>query len=686
MREPSLAARARSIGLHTQWHDAQGRAHRVTGDRLRALLRSLDTEAPLFAHGQVPRLAPLVTGDSGRGVVLPGLPENTPAAFEIVLESGEHVTGTARRDRAGLLRLPPISDVGYHRLDIAGQQATLAIAPRTCTTLDARLSDDKRSSWGLAAQVYALRQRNDGGIGTLSGAGALAEAAAAAGADALAISPVHAMFAANPGQFSPYSPSSRLFLNVLLADPGIVFNRATIAASMRRHHLPEGAVRALEGTPTIDWPAAATCRLQILQALYTDHIAGRDHAVLDSFIASGGEPLLNHAIFEALHAREFHRGPRGGAWTTWPAALRTPGTPEVARFAKNAARDVRYHLFLQWLARLSLNHAQQRARKAGMAIGLIVDLAVGSDPGGSQAWSAQDDFLIGLSIGAPPDALSPPGQDWALTTFSPGGLRRNGFRAFIDTLRASLASGGGIRIDHVMGMERLWVIPRGHPSSEGAYLSYPVEDMMRLVALESARHDAIVIGEDLGTVSPTFRTESARRAIMGMSVLPFERTDDGHFKNAASWPKTSVAMSGTHDLPTLRGWWLGRDLVWRDRLNQFAPGMDLAAAQAERAQTRHDLWRAMAQTAAARGDAPDITPRGADLFAESALRFVTLSPSRLALFPFEDLLGLEDQPNLPGTTAVHPNWQQRYPTGRRLIPDRADVRRRLDAMRTGRTS
>ncbi|WP_034961532.1 4-alpha-glucanotransferase, partial [Komagataeibacter kakiaceti] len=228
-------------------------------------------------------------------------------------------------------------------------------------------------------------------------------------------------------------------------------------------------------------------------------------------------------------------------------------------------------------------------------------------------WARQQEFLVGASIGAPPDALSPLGQDWGLTTFSPAGLRATGYRAFIETLRAGFAHGGGLRIDHVMALERLWVIPQGGSSAEGAYLSFPVRDLMPLVALEAERAHGVVIGEDLGTVTPAFRRAAQRHGIMGMNVLFFERAPGGAFRPPATWSLNAAAFTTTHDLPTVAGWWQGVDIDWREKLGQVVPGTDAASLCDGREKDRTALWSALNAASGVKtpSEKPPPTPAGA---------------------------------------------------------------------------
>lgn len=596
MNEDTILERARAAGIAVDWVDALGRPQRVRTEALRRLVESLD------GAEEAKGLPPLITAQVRKPIVLPGV--GGDAHGELVLEDGGVKTVQARH---GVL--PAIRRPGYHRLRYADREITLAVAPSRCVTLQ-DIGGTQRM-WGVAAQIYGLRRTGDGGIGDAGAVRDLARAAARHGADAIALSPVHSLFASDPSRYGPYSPSSRLFLNPLYADPSATFDAATIAAE-----------DSFDLSALIDWAPAGAAKFARLRRLF-DEFAEIDMPLtqeFERFIRDGGESLAQHARFEAQHGGE-------------------GGGPE------------RYHLFLQWITARSFAAAQQAAKTAGMRIGLISDLAIGMDRAGSHAWARQSDLLMGLSIGAPPDVFNTRGQDWGLTGFSPRALVAGGFEPFLATLRAALAYAGGVRIDHIMGLMRLWLIPRGQPASDGAYLAYPLEDLLRLLALESHRHRAVVIGEDLGTLPPGFRSRLRRAGIAGMDVMWFERTRL-NFNKPSRWRSDAVSMTTTHDLPTVAGWWGGQDIQTRRAL-----GLGTAGEEAERDQDRARLWRAFTGAGVAEGDAPAKDQPAAAV--DAALGYVAQAPSALMLAPLEDLLGLAEQPNLPGTIDEHPNWRRR---------------------------
>lgn len=288
--------------------------------------------------------------------------------------------------------------------------------------------------------------------------------------------------------------------------------------------------------------------------------------------------------------------------------------------------------------------------------------------------------MIGLAIGAPPDLLNQQGQNWGIAAFSPIGLRRNGYAAFLEMLRAALRHAGGVRIDHVMGLQRLWVVPDGADAKDGAYLTFPIDDMLRLVALESHRHRAVVFGEDLGTVPEGFQERLIGNGLFGMRVLWFEREDD-RLRPPSEWSPQAVAMTSTHDLPTVAGWWAGRDLEWREKMGWVT---DRDGDLRTREHDRELLWNAMRQSGAAQGERPP--PHDTGPVVDAALRHIARAACRFVLLPLEDVLAREEQPNLPGTLDEHPNWRRRLPGAAATLLDTPDTKARLAGFRTARNA
>ncbi|EHM02864.1 4-alpha-glucanotransferase [Acetobacteraceae bacterium AT-5844] len=652
MSDEALLQLARVSGLMAEWKDAAGRPMTVAPDALRALLGALglpaDSDAQIAEslaaqrHALHATLPPLVTTEAGRELRL----DIPPGRYRVEAEDGTAAEGIATpASRGARITAPTLP--GYYVVEGGARQLILAVAPPHAHRIIDACPEGR--AWGLSAQLYSLRRASNQGVGDYAALETLATSAAALGADAIAISPVHAQFSADPSRFSPYAPSSRARLDVRHAEPGDVMGQPYELPEPVAHRLAE-----LEALPLIDWPAVTEVRLAVLRDLF-DAFPNAPQSSRDAFAAfraEGGAPLQRHALFEALHAAQFQADPLRWHWRDWPAELRDPESPGVAAFAAQHAREVEFHAFLQWLAERGLASAQRAAKASGMRIGLIADLAIGVDDGGSDAWGRQADMLQRVEIGAPPDLFNARGQGWGITSFSPHGLQASGFAGFREMLTAALRHAGGVRLDHVLGLRRLWLVPHGASPKDGAYLRYPLEDLLRLVALESWRHKGIVIGEDLGTVPAGFRPRLEKAGLAGMRVLWFERSGE-RFTAPAYWTEGAVAMTSTHDLPTVAGWWTGHDLTWRRKLG-LHPVESATARQAE----RNALWEAFKASGTAQGRVPSRASGTAA--AQAAAAHIGRAACHLSLLPLEDAVAAIEQPNLPGTTHEHPNWRRRF--------------------------
>ncbi|MBB5214795.1 4-alpha-glucanotransferase [Parapusillimonas granuli] len=676
---------ARAAGLLAEWRDAFGAPRSVAPEVLAGMLARMGfpcgtvqdlrdsvhrLESKATAGGR-----PLRVVDAGQAIELRDV---ASLKYKVELESGETLFGTAGAGAPGSAIIPAIRRPGYHRLLIGGQAFALAVCPARCPAVRDLVPGGGARPWGLTAQLYSLA-----GEGAYAQLARLAGHAAAQGASALAISPAHAMFSADPSRFSPYSPSSRLFLNVAHIEPSSVLGPDAAASAIGSPPAEAERPDAASGSRHLHWDRIVPARLRVLRRLFdafrTQGAEGAKREFAE-FCRQGGQALRRHAGYEALHAHFSAALGPGCGWRDWPAEFHDPDGPAPRDFAQRHALELDFHMFLQWQAFRSLAGAQRAAKQAGMGIGLIADLAIGVDGRGSQVWSRQSEMLVGASVGAPPDLYQQAGQNWGLSTFSPWSLADNGYAGFLETLRAAFAHAGGLRIDHILGYGRMWLIEEGGDPVDGVYLRYPLDDMLRLLTLEAWRAGAVVIGENLGTVPEDFNDRLARRGIMGTSVLWFERRDHARggaqdFAAAEQWPDWTMATSTTHDLPTVAGWWKGRDLYWRRRLAPPPSGAtadphDAAAdpygAAADqhhatagpgesgvRAQERALLWRRAAPSAAA---PPPAEPPLADILA-----FVARSPSPLFMLPLEDLLGVEEQPNIPGSRSglepgCYPSW------------------------------
>lgn len=694
MNDHHLRELARLCGIAPRWSTHLGEDRAVAQHDLSRMLNAFgfpcanerelaDSRAQALRRKASRLRQPLIVMNAGQRLIIPADGIQARIA-RVAMEDGAIVDMRLDEYADGFVLGAPLEKTGYHRLLIDECETLVAVAPQRCFTLD-DIAPGARM-WGLTAQIHALRTAGDGGSGGFGAIGAFAESAGRYGADALALSPSHALFAADPQHYSPYSPSTRFFLNIAHIDLAATFSQDRIASAINSADIAHEMAQ-LEALELVDWAGTNKIRRKLHAALFEGfgvHSAHDDHIVADyqRFRDSSGSMLVDHARFEALHAHYYNKDFTRWDWRTWDEGHRDPRSVAVEAFARDHQREVDFHIFLQWLAMRSQAAAQQRAKAGGMRIGLIGDLAVGVNSGGSHSWSRPDDLLDGLSVGAPPDPLAPQGQSWGLTAFSPRGLVDSGFAPFIATLRAMMAHAGGVRIDHAMGLARLWLSPAGEDASHGAYVAYPFEDMLRLVALESQRHRAIVIGEDLGTVPEGFRERLECAGVYGMRVLQFERDHEG-FRKPQHYTRGAIAMSSTHDTPTIAGWWRGRDLDMREELGLFAPGQTRDDENNARAHDRNLMRQALADAGAC--DPSNLADDDPDAIADGATSFIAHAQCALALAPLEDALAEIEQPNLPGTTDQHPNWRRRHRPHADMLLEAAQVRARLSAMARARS-
>jgi 4-alpha-glucanotransferase len=555
------------------------------------------------ADGEPPRDAgPLV---HRRGQPAPDLGE----AAELVLEDGT----VLRLERA----LPPDLPLGYHEIRPrdGGPPRRLIVAPGRC-----HLPDGFRV-WGWAAQLYALRSRGSWGIGDLADLRQLAEwSRAALGAEAILLNPLHAVLPLLPQEASPYFPSSRRYRNPLYLRVEEVPGAADLGVELSRL-AAQG--RALDNERRIDRDAVFRLKMSALESVWARADPG--DAALARYRAREGQGLEEFATFCALAERH------GSGWGRWPAEHRHPASPAVARFAAQHARRIAFHAWLQW-------QLDEQLARAGQALRLVTDLAIGFDGQGADAWAWQDVLAQGVTVGAPPDEFALEGQDWGLPPFIPHRLRAGGYQPFVETVRAGFRHAGGMRIDHVMGLFRLFWVPAGVTARGGAYVRYPTDDLLAILALESERARAPVVGEDLGTVAPGVRERLAAEGILSTRVLLFEPMP-------SAYPTLSLAAITTHDLPTVRGLWTGSDLREQQQIG-LAPNV--------------------AGTASLRARLGELTRLGPEATAEATTlvlhRRLSEAPSAVIVATLDDALGVAERPNLPGTTSTQrANWALALP-------------------------
>jgi (1->4)-alpha-D-glucan 1-alpha-D-glucosylmutase len=597
--------------------------------------------------------------------------------------------GESRTDLDGVKRelrwlALPTLPVGYHRISVRNQgnehpsnqhpgdehtcTAHLIVAPPRCHEFaqESTGGDSPKKLWGFSVQLYALRSSSSSGIGDIGDLIHALEATHTLGADLVGINPLHALFAHAPEDASPYSPSSRVFINPLYIDLTAVPGYADLTQQERDASLPSPA-----NTPEfVDYTAAAQCKLSSLELLFARlEQAGTDAPEQQAFArwqAEQGRSLQSFATFEMLRELDASDASLGhGSWRRWPATWQDPHSDAVAQLAKQHANRIRFHAWLQWLAATQLNHAAERAAELGLEVGLYRDLAVGIAANGADAWAESDVYVPDVHVGAPPDEFSVNGQDWGLPPMNPRELRLRGYAPFRDMLRANMSAAGALRIDHVMGLARLFFIPAGATPNEGAYVASDLEEMLAVLAIESTRARCVVIGEDLGTVPDGFRERLHAAGVLAYRLMYFEKhyESDGRFRQPQDYASQSLVGANTHDLPTLIGFWNGTDISLRAHLNLFPSEAMHERQLQERAADRHRLLVALAEQG--------LLPHGIDMHQpdqvdmNSALvdaihRYLARSASSILVVNIEDVLGETEQMNLPGTDRDrYPNWRRR---------------------------
>lgn len=686
----ALRQLAIEAGIHDSYWDIAGQLH-VTSDATRRVLLAAmgiaaETDAEALASLRLWRerpwrqpLPPVAVvrrgGDPQRFCVEITVPERRVAEtldWTIELEGGASVSGAAAAETLEIacrgeidgiplarrrLPLPPMLPEGYHALllSFGGRvsRCPVIVAPAAAYVPPWMEAGERR--WGLATQVYALRRTGDWGVGDFTALGELLRQSADLGAQIVGINPLHALFPAWPDACSPYSPSNPEFVNPLMIDVDAVplAARSPAFQAFRADPAVAAALDAARACELIDYPKVSDLKYQALALIYDDFLQQPDapeNAAFEAFCVAGGARLARFAEFSALHET------MGGLpWNTWPAPFQNPASPEVEAFALANAERVTFHAFLQWLAE------EQLAAAAGAVpgVGLYRDLAVGVNAEGASAWAHQGDIVRGISVGAPPDAFSPVGQDWGLPPPDPHRMRETAYAGFVALLRANMRHAAALRLDHVMGLMRLFWIPQGLGVAGGAYVSYPFDDLLAIVALESRRNRCLVIGEDLGTVPDDFRGRMAAERLLSYRVLYFERWASGLFKRPDAYPPLALVTPTTHDMPTIAGHWLGLDLALRTEIGIYADAEVAERENRGRAAEREALIAALGDQALL----PELPPSSAkDALAAltaAVLRYAARTASRLLVVNLGDLLVETTQINLPGTVNEHPNWRRR---------------------------
>lgn len=686
------------LGVQTEYHDYKGTQRQVSGTASRAILAAMgygseDPDSLRLAIGELEtgewqRLVPsvLVIGVHEPHSVWLHVRESQLEVrlhWRLWYEDGRLLTGHLRPGRLESLdrreldgetwirckaALPDDMGPGYHELTIhapgrsEGWVCRVIVVPKEAYEPPSLRNGER--SWGVSVQLYALRSERNWGIGDFGDLKRLAWKLGRRGADLIGLNPLHALFPGDSAQFSPYRPSNRMFLNILYIDVPAVEEASECEPLQKMVREPSFAARLekLRSTGHVDYASVAELKLAALRLLYEEF--RRQHLrkstararQFQSFVTEAGPALETHALFDALHTHFALRDGGSSGWEDWPPEYRDPCSDAVMRFALRHRDAIDFFQYLQWIADSQLADAQAASLDAGMRIGLYRDLAVGVSPGGSEAWANQHVLAAHASIGAPPDPMALKGQSWGLPPLHPQRLRQQSFTEFSHLMRANMRDCGALRIDHVMGLLRLWWVPETSDATDGAYVYYPFRELLGIVALESQRARCLVIGEDLGTVPDEIRDVLPAAAIYSYRVLMFEKNDDGTFKSPQQFPRRALATVSTHDLPPLYSFWDSSDIELRKALSLY-PDQSAADSSAEgRQRDKQALINALSEQGL--GEFPEHAMD--DHLAGAIHQYVARSEAAIVMAQPEDWLAMTDAVNVPGTSARHyPNWRRK---------------------------
>lgn len=673
-------------GIETEFQDVRGEVHQASADTKTLLLSAMgikvddENEASLalqrFDRQEWSRALPPVRvaySSAGPVCVDVKLPAGTErVSWNIAFEEGDGLQGEtafsslAFKDEKLLdatsiecrnLVLGATIPFGYHTLKLLpdGPECALIVTPGRCWLPSA--FGENRRLWGVSAQLYLVRSATNWGIGDFSDLRRLMEICSTAGADVVGVNPLHAMFLDNPEIASPYSPASRHLLNVLNID---VLSVDEIIDCDAAHALMNSAsfkqrLAACRLANLVDYAGVAGLKLPVLRILFdqcSQDTSSERWRCFEEFRSDRGHVMEQSCLFQAIRSHFSDQGRDDADWQNWPKDYQDPTSSHVSEFAYEHRDLIAFYIWLQWIADAQLAKAVTAAKS--MEVGLYRDLAVGAHHSGAETWINQTVVVTNAQVGAPPDIGNPAGQDWGLPPFHPHALREEAYGSFIALVRANMRHAGGLRIDHVMALERLYWVPKGRAPVEGAYVSYNIEDLVGILTLESHRNRCLVVGEDLGTVPKGFRERMAEAGILSYQVLFFQKEAEG-FVAPDCYPTLALAVVGSHDLPTLHGWWEGRDIDLKEKLNLYPKPQGAEEERLQRKQDRLQLTQAFQRE--------NILPEN-DMI--DVQRLVELSHSYLAktrcllvVAQIDDIATEENQVNVPCTTDQYPNWRRR---------------------------
>ncbi len=715
---------ARLRGVGDGYHDYRGELRyfslKTKTDILHAMGCAVDDPQALAAElerlenahvrGLLPAVAAIHGPEAAVDLNIPVRESAATLAWTVALEDGGRRTGLAavadcvELGREGLegaplsrrrLSLPADLPPGYHELEVtlanAVARCALLVSPPRCHEPAAIAAGGRL--WGIAVQLYTVRSADNWGIGDFGDLAALVRWLAPRGAGFIGLNPLHALAPADPARSSPYSASSRHFINVLYIAVPLVPEFAECGTA--RAHVDEPGFKdrlaALRAGGLVDYQGVADAKFEVLQLLFhffrDRHLGPGTARALEfrAFVAGGGTLLESHALFDALDRHLRATLGVASGWLSWPAEYRDVHGPAARDFAARHPLQVEFYLYLQWLAHDQLVGAQALTRELGMPIGLYGDYAVGANPSGSETWVDQSSYRLGAEIGAPPDPLALKGQGWGIPPQDPFVMEDQRLQGFVRLVRNNMHYYGAMRLDHVMSLFRLWWVAAGDSPAEGAYVHYPLPQLLAVVALESARAACLVVGEDLGVVPDEMRRAMPQYGLYHYKVLLFEK-DGERFRRPDEFVPRALATVTTHDMPTLRSYWEALDIDLRRRLNLYPSAHVEQEVLRERERDRSALLAALreqglAPTAPAEPSAPFT-----QALADALHVYLARSHTILVALQIEDLLGMVDPVNVPGTDREYPNWQRKLTVDLAALSTRPELEQLFAAVTRARAA
>lgn len=584
-----------------------------------------------------------------------------------------------------VVTLPFSLPLGYHNVTLSADNDQLGtsriiVAPQACYT-PSEIKQGKKT-WGLSVQLYCVRSEKNWGIGDFSDLALLVEKAAAVGADFVGLNPIHALYPANPNACSPYGPSSRRWLNYLYIDVTAVDGyESDPVQEIVNNETFKKTLEHARSEDYVDYEAVAHIKLKALKAVFDVYEEKylrnntKQNKAFKAFIEAGGESLDMLATYDALQSDLHAQGKESWGWPVFPEAYKDYYNPAVEKFKKANKRQVKFYLFLQWIASQQLENASSKAIECGMTIGLYRDLAVGVSEGSAEIWGNKDLYCTDASVGAPPDILGPLGQNWGLPPMDPRKLYEQGYQPIIDLFASNMASSGSLRIDHVMALLRLWWVVKGDNAKDGGYVYYPVDDLLGILALESHRNQSLVIGEDLGTVPEEIRSKLADNGVYSYRVFFFEQAEDGGFFSPSHYPVQSMSTLTTHDMPTLIGYWHCLDLELGKDIGLYPTEEILQTLYTD----RHENKQAILDTLHGHGSVGhevgrDVNYTGMDKALNHGMQVhMAGGSSALLSLQLEDWLEMDKPVNVPGTFNEYPNWKRKLTENIESLFERKDI-------------